>query len=84
METITTWVNTHGFIVAFLGWGLACIISLAPKVKDPEKLSYFTRWAYNIMQFVGASLDKMNLEPAFPKVPIATLTTLEISGPKPQ
>lgn len=51
------WINTHGFLVAVLCWGLAGVISCAPPLSP--KAGWWTTWAYRIMQLVGASFDKV-------------------------
>ena len=51
------WINTHGFLVALALWGIAGIISCAPAL--PPNSGFFATWAYKVMQFIGASFDKM-------------------------
>ena len=52
-------VLQHPVVILYLaaGWFLAAVISAMPPL--PEGRGFFTRWAYNVAQIVGASLDKV-------------------------
>jgi hypothetical protein len=49
----------HPVVILYLaaGWFVAAIISAMPPL--PEGQNFFVRWAYNVAQIVGASLDKV-------------------------
>lgn len=49
----------HPVVILYLaaGWFVAAIISAMPPL--PENSNFFVRWAYNVAQIVGASLDKV-------------------------
>lgn len=53
------YVIQHPVIILYLaaGWILAAIISAMPPL--PENQNFFVRWAYNVAQIIGASLDKV-------------------------
>lgn len=52
-------VLDHPFVILYLAgaWFTAAIISAMPPL--PEGANFFVRWAYNVAQIVGASLDKV-------------------------
>lgn len=49
----------HPVVILYLAacWFVAAIISAMPPL--PDKSGFFIRWAYNVAQIVGASLDKV-------------------------
>lgn len=51
------WVNSHGMFLLGVGYVLALLISAAPPL--PPNSGFFRTWAYNAMQVVGASADKV-------------------------
>jgi hypothetical protein len=50
----------HPVVILYLaaGWFLAAIISAMPPLPEGQT-NFFIRWAYNVAQIVGASLDKV-------------------------
>jgi hypothetical protein len=70
----------HPVVILYLaaGWFVAAIISAMPPL--PEGRGFFTRWAYDVAQIIGASLDKVGhaaqQSTAFKQVQ----STLETSG----
>lgn len=75
----------HPVVILYLagGWFLAAIISAMPPL--PEGKGFFIRWAYNVAQIIGASLDKVSRAAqqttAFKQVE-SSLQTTDISGLK--
>lgn len=73
----------HPVVILYLaaGWFVAAIISAMPPL--PEGQNFFIRWAYNVAQIVGASLDKVGhaaqQSTAFKQVE-STLKTSDASG----
>jgi hypothetical protein len=51
------WINSHGMVLLIGGYILALLISAAPPL--PTGSGFFKTWAYNAMQIVGASADKI-------------------------
>lgn len=49
----------HPAVILYLAgaWFVAAIISAMPPLKD--NAGFFTTWAYNVAQILGASLDKV-------------------------
>lgn len=50
----------HPVVILYLaaGWFVAAMISAMPPLPEGQN-NYFIRWAYNIAQIIGASLDKV-------------------------
>jgi hypothetical protein len=56
---VLKFILDHPVVILYLaaGWFVAAIISAMPPL--PENQNFFIRWAYNVAQIVGASLDKV-------------------------
>jgi hypothetical protein len=56
---VLKFVLDHPVVILYLaaGWFVAAIISAMPPL--PEGQGFFIRWAYNVAQIIGASLDKV-------------------------
>lgn len=73
----------HPIVILYLaaGWFAAAIISAMPPLNP--NAGFFTTWAYNVAQIVGASLDKVgkaaSQSTAFKQVE-QTLKTSDASG----
>lgn len=73
----------HPVVILYLagGWFVAAIISAMPPLK--QDAGFFTTWAYNVAQILGASLDKVGKaaqqSTAFRQVE-NTLQTTDASG----
>jgi len=74
----------HPVVILYLaaGWFLAAVISAMPPLPEGQT-NFFIRWAYNVAQIIGASLDKVGhaamQTKAFKQVE-NTLQTQEPSG----
>lgn len=53
------YVNHHALLTLALGWLLATIISVMPPFPAKWMENFWIRWLYNVLQIVGASLDKV-------------------------
>ncbi len=74
-------VLDHPLVILYLaaGWFIAAIISAMPPI--PENSNFFVRWAYNVAQIVGASLDKVGHAAQQSTAYKQVIQTLETSDP---
>lgn len=80
---MVNFIIQHPVVILYLAgaWFVAAIISAMPPLK--QGAGFFTTWAYNVAQIVGASLDKVGhaaqQSTAFKQVE-STLKTSDPSG----